>query len=130
MSEEEENANLAAAALEAVESSAQQAEEPIIVEEIPVSVDDELEQEPVEDSPIQEAVVVDEETGDAIPVVLVDEELVEQVLQDAAEDMPQASEPIVLVDEDEIVGNGTDTAKQLTEAGMADAKKDPKGESS
>jgi hypothetical protein len=125
LSEEEENANLAAAAFEAAAAtSAQQAEEPIIVEEVPILADNNepvIETETLDDSPIQEAVVVDDETGDAVPVVLVDEELVEQMLQDTVAENPDLAEPIILVDDSELTDQSNDT-KKLTEASMADGK--------
>jgi hypothetical protein len=44
--------------------------------------DNQIIDEPIsEEQPIEEAVFVDEETGDAVPVILVNEELVEQALQ-------------------------------------------------
>lgn len=108
---EEEEANLAADAIEA--------EEPIIVDEIPVVIDDkEPEIEEVEDSPIQEAVIVDEKSGDAIPVVLVDEELVENVLEDAVKE--SEDEPVGFIDDVQLIDD--DNKTQLTEAGMADQK--------
>jgi len=113
LSEEEENANLAGAALQAVAESQQRSEEPIIIEEVPMTSED-------DSAPIQEAVAVDEETGDAVPVLLVNEELVEQLLQDVAVSDPDDVEPIVLLDDN----NSTKAETQLTEAAMANKKEE------
>lgn len=126
LSEEEENANLAAATLEDIPVQTVDEDLPVVVEQLPVIIEDEKDQEAEE--PFKEAVIVDKESGDAVPVVLVDEELVEQVL-DEAENTPDVSEPIVIVDDADIVEDDNSTsvsdAKQLTEASMA--KKEPKG---
>ncbi|KAI6171328.1 Receptor-type tyrosine-protein phosphatase N2 [Aphelenchoides bicaudatus] len=125
LSEEEENANLAAATLEDIPVQTVDEDLPVVVEQLPVIIEDEKDQEAEE--PFKEAVIVDKESGDAVPVVLVDEELVEQVL-DEAENTPDVSEPIVIVDDADIVEDDNSTsvsdAKQLTEASMA--KKEPK----
>jgi protein tyrosine phosphatase len=133
LSEQEENANIASAAIgAAAENSSQQSEEPIIVEEVPVLLDGNQivdEAEPmINEQPIEEAVFVDEETGDAVPVILVNEELVEQALQDAVVDESNASEPIILVDDADLAEMNEDenatlidsAVKQLTEENMAE----------
>jgi hypothetical protein len=71
---------LAAAALQAAAQAQSVDDEPaVVVEEVPVIIEDEKEEDAA--APIEEAIFVDEETGDAVPVMLVDEELVEQILE-------------------------------------------------
>jgi len=123
LSEQEENANIASAAIgAAAENSSQQSEEPIIVEEVPVLLDGNQivdEAEPmINEQPIEEAVFVDEETGDAVPVILVNEELVEQALQDAVVDESNASEPIILVDDADLAEMNEDENATLIDSAV------------
>lgn len=99
--------------------SQQQSKEPIIIEEIPIA-DDQID----DSAAIQEAVVVDENTGDSVPVVLVDEELVEQALQGLTD--VEEAEPLVLVETDKDLpkDNSTKIETQLTEAAMAKEKEE------